>query len=80
MLADLDPMITARHLPVPRLIGTAEYGPWFALIIDDLTGHQPAIPWRDTDLDLVLAALGQLVESLTPAPVEVPGIAEVPRR
>ncbi|MCW2932863.1 MAG: aminoglycoside phosphotransferase [Actinomycetia bacterium] len=76
VLADLDPLIVARHLPVPRLIGTAEHGPWFALIIDDLTGHQPAIPWQDAQLDLVLAALGQLAENLTPVPVEVPGVAQ----
>src|ERR1700733_8718250 len=31
VLADLDPVIVARHLPVPRLKGTAELGPWFAL-------------------------------------------------
>jgi aminoglycoside phosphotransferase (APT) family kinase protein len=78
VLADLDPLIIARHVPVPRLIGTAEHGPWFALIIDDLDGHQPSIPWQDAQLDLVLAALGQLAESLTPLPdeVDVPGIAE----
>jgi Ser/Thr protein kinase RdoA (MazF antagonist) len=76
VLADLDPLIVARHLPVPRLIGTAAHGPWFALIVDDIKGHQPAIPWQDAQLDLVLAALGQLAENLTPVPVEVPGIAQ----
>ena len=29
MLADLDPLILAGHLPVPRLRGTAEVRPWF---------------------------------------------------
>jgi len=76
VLADLDPLIIARRLPVPRLIGTAEHGPWFALVIDDLTGRQPDIPWQDGQLDLVLAAVGQLAENLTGVPVEVPAIAE----
>jgi aminoglycoside phosphotransferase (APT) family kinase protein len=76
VLADLDSLITTRHLPVPRLIGTAGQGPWFALIVDDITGCHPALPWQDAQLDLVLAALGELAENLTPAPVEVPGIAQ----
>ena len=76
VLAALDPLIVARHLPVPRLRATAEQGPWFALVIEDVAGCQPTLPWRDEQLDPVLAALGQLAEALTPAPVTVPGIAQ----
>src|SRR5215475_11040298 len=32
VLAALDPLIAARRLPVPRLRGTAQSGPWFALV------------------------------------------------
>ena len=60
VLADLDPLIITRHLPVPRLIGTAEHG------------H----PWQDGQLDLVLAAVGLLAENLTGVRVDVPAIAE----
>jgi aminoglycoside phosphotransferase (APT) family kinase protein len=78
VLADLDPLIAAGQLPVPRLWGTAELGPWFALVIDDVAGRQPALPWRDDELGLVLAALDRLAGALTPAPapVTVPAIAE----
>jgi Ser/Thr protein kinase RdoA (MazF antagonist) len=76
MLAGLDSLIDAWHLPVPRLRGTAEHGPWFALVIEDVAGRLPALPWRDAQFDLVLTALGELAEALTPAPVEVPGIAQ----
>jgi len=76
VLADLDPLIAAGHLPVPRLWGAAELGPWFALVVDDVDGHQPALPWRDGELGLVLAALDRLAEALTPAPATVPTIAE----
>ncbi|MGH3251312.1 MAG: hypothetical protein ACRDOI_34605, partial [Trebonia sp.] len=76
VLAGLDPVIVARHLPVPRLRGTAELGPWFALVIDDVDGRQPALPWQDSQLDLVLAALGQLAGALTPAPLAVPAIGQ----
>ena len=76
MLKDLDSLIAAGHLPVPRLWGTAELGPWFALVVDDVAGRQPALPWRDFELDLVLAALHRLAEALTPAPATAPAIAE----
>jgi aminoglycoside phosphotransferase (APT) family kinase protein len=76
VLADLDQLIAAGQLPVPRLQGTAELGPWFALVIDDVDGRQPALPWQDGQLDLVLAALDRLAEVLTPAPATVPAIAQ----
>ncbi|MGH3169523.1 MAG: aminoglycoside phosphotransferase family protein [Trebonia sp.] len=76
VLAGLDPVIAARRLPVPRLRGTAETGPWFALVIGDVAGRQPALPWRHEELNLVLAALGRLSEALTPAPVAAPGIEQ----
>lgn len=77
-LADLDQLIAAGQLPVPRLRGTAEFGPWFALVIDDVAGRQPTLPWQDDELDLVLAAIDRLADALTPAPVmaTVPSIAE----
>ncbi|MGH3254965.1 MAG: aminoglycoside phosphotransferase family protein [Streptosporangiaceae bacterium] len=68
VLADLDPLILAGHLPVPRLLGTVAHGPWFALVIEDVNGRQPAVPWQDHELDLVLTALDRLAEALTPAP------------
>jgi aminoglycoside phosphotransferase (APT) family kinase protein len=80
VLADLDPLIMAGHLPAPRLRGTVEHGPWFALVVDDVDGRQPAVPWRDHELGLVLAALDRMAEALTPAPAAVmstaPAIAE----
>lgn len=70
-LAGLEPVIRAGQLPVPRLRGTAEHGPWFALIVADVEGRQPALPWRERELDLVLAALDRLAVTLTPPPAEV---------
>src|SRR5215472_41021 len=76
VLADLDQLIAAGQLPVPRLRGTAELGPWFALVVDDVEGRQPTLPWQDGELDLVLGALDRLADALTPAPVPVPAVAE----
>lgn len=74
VLADLDQDIAAGRLPVPRLRGTAELGPWFALVVDDVAGRHPALPWRDDELGLVLAVLGRLAEATAPA--SVPAIGE----
>ncbi|HEY0719364.1 MAG TPA: phosphotransferase [Streptosporangiaceae bacterium] len=71
VLAGLDELIAAGRLPVPRLRGTAERGPWFALVLEDVAGRQPVLPWQDGELSLVLAALGHLAEALTPAPASV---------
>jgi hypothetical protein len=76
VLAGLDPLIAAGRLPVPRLHGTAESGPWFALVVEDVAGRQPALPWRDGELGAVLAALDRMTATLTPAPVTVPAISE----
>jgi aminoglycoside phosphotransferase (APT) family kinase protein len=80
VLAGLDPLIAAGQLPVPRLRGTAELGPWFALVVEDVEGRPPALPWHDDQLGRVLGALGRLAGALTPAPAAVaataPGIAE----
>jgi Ser/Thr protein kinase RdoA (MazF antagonist) len=80
VLAGLDPLIAAGRLPVPRLRGTAEQGPWFALVVDDVEGRQPALPWRDDQLELVLSALDRLPGALTPVPEAVtttaPAIAD----
>jgi aminoglycoside phosphotransferase (APT) family kinase protein len=76
VLAGLEPLIAAGQLPVPRLRGTAESGPWFALVAGDVAGRQPSLPWRDGELDAVLAALDRLAAALTPAPVAVPAVSE----
>jgi aminoglycoside phosphotransferase (APT) family kinase protein len=74
ILEDLDPLIAAGLLPAPRLRGTAERGPWFALIIEDMAGRQPILPWRADELDLVLAAIDQVSD--TPPPTTAPTIAD----
>ncbi len=77
ILAALDPLITTRQLPIPRLRGTAVCGPWTALIIDDIDGRQPTLPWQPADLDRVLTTLDQLADALTPAPIPVPALTDL---
>ena len=51
-------------LPVPRLLAAYDESPWVVLLIDDVEGRQPALPWDDAELDRVLA-LGRRVNEVT---------------
>jgi aminoglycoside phosphotransferase (APT) family kinase protein len=76
ILAALDPVIVARHLPIPRLRAVVERDPWLALILEDVDGHHPAVPWRPGELAQVVATLDQLGESLTPSPIRVLSVGD----
>jgi hypothetical protein len=62
------PLIASGRLPAPRLRATAEHGSWFALILDDIDGRHPALPWEDGQVSQVLDALDRLADVLTPPP------------
>ncbi|MFF1923474.1 aminoglycoside phosphotransferase family protein [Streptomyces sp. NPDC058221] len=64
------------HAPVPRLLGSYDDGTCVALVLEDIEGRQPRVPWDPAELDHVLAAVGDLARILTPAPVDAPPVAE----
>jgi aminoglycoside phosphotransferase (APT) family kinase protein len=76
VLRGLDPLIAAGDLPVPRLHGVFEADPWIALVLEDVDGRQPAVPWNRAELTRVLAALDQLSDVLTPSPIAVASVSE----
>jgi len=47
-------------LPVPRLVAAYDETPWVALLIEDVEGRQPRLPWDDAELDRVLALAGRV--------------------
>ena len=55
--------------PVPRLIASYDDAGWVALLLDDVDGRQPALPWRPDELARVVATLDELYDDLTPCPV-----------
>lgn len=55
--------------PVPRLLSSYDDGTWVALLLEDVDGRAPALPWRADELDRVLDALAELAELLTPSPI-----------
>ncbi len=74
--AGLEPLISSGRLAVPRLRATVDDGPWFALILDDIDGQRPSLPWQDEQIRQVLGALDELADVLTPTPISAPTIAE----
>jgi aminoglycoside phosphotransferase (APT) family kinase protein len=76
VLAALEPLITSRQLPIPRLHGIVDRPPWIALVLQDIDGCQPQLPWRTEELRQVVAALDRLADALTPAPVPVPAVGD----
>ncbi|NAZ86240.1 protein kinase family protein [Kineococcus indalonis] len=64
-------------LPAPRLLGVHDDGAWVALVLEEVDGHQPPLPWRRADVDAVLRALDALARGATPCPVpELPAAAD----
>ncbi|MDP9343220.1 MAG: aminoglycoside phosphotransferase family protein [Actinomycetota bacterium] len=61
--------------PVPRFLFAYDDGEWVALAFEDVDGRHPEVPWRRDELDRVLAAVGELVTSLTPTPVDALPVA-----
>ena len=75
-LAGLEPLIAAGQLPVPRLHGVYEDAPWTALVLDDVDGRQPGVPWDRSELARVLAGIDRLAAALTPSPLATASVSE----
>jgi aminoglycoside phosphotransferase (APT) family kinase protein len=58
--------------PAPRLLGSYDDGDWIALVLEDIEGRQPVVPWRSDELALVNRTLDTMASILTPSPV--PGL------
>jgi hypothetical protein len=66
--------------PLPQtagLYGVYDDGDWVGILLEDISGYVPPHPWHQHDASRVLDALGELSESLDPAPwAEAPVAAE----
>jgi aminoglycoside phosphotransferase (APT) family kinase protein len=69
VLAALDPLIAAGRVPAPRLHAVIEGPPWIALLLTDVAGAHPDLPWQPGQLATVMAAIDRLAAALTPAPI-----------
>lgn len=59
------------HAPVPRLVWSIDEGDpgWIVLVFEDIEGRHPSQPWRPDELRRVVAALADMWNALTPAPI-----------
>ncbi len=61
------------NLPTASLIGTFDDGEWIALVLTDVDGRHPHLPWQPDEVGLVLDAL--LTVARTPV---LPGLGQLP--
>ncbi len=52
----------------PTLLGTYDEGGWVALLLEDIDGRLPDLPWAPSALSRVLDALDRNAAELTPSP------------
>jgi hypothetical protein len=72
VLARQEMRITAalpEHAATPRVLGGFDTGDWVVMILEDVPGRHPRLPWSDPDIDTVLRGLDELAAALTPAPL-----------
>lgn len=67
-----------RSAPVPRLLWMLDDDPddWVVLAFEDVEGRQPAVPWVDHELEVVLDAMAALAADLTPSPLRPPLVGD----
>lgn len=54
-------------LPVPRLLAAVDTHGWVGLVVTDVEGRSPSLPWRQEELGRVLAATARFAETTAPA-------------
>lgn len=66
--------------PAPRLRWWLDEGAggWVLLAFDDIPGIGPALPWRASDIERVMAALTELGAALTPSPLPPGSVSGAP--
>ena len=74
VLAALGPLIDDGRVPAPRLRAVIDQPPWIALLLDDVDGVHPDLPWQPGQLSQVLAATDRLAAALTPPPTELTAV------
>src|SRR4051794_28946117 len=58
-----------EHAPVPRLLAAYDDGTWVGLLLEDVDGRHPTLPWQPDELARVVTTVDELHSDLTPCPV-----------
>jgi len=59
--------VLPTNLPIARLLGAVESGTWIALVLSDVEGRHPALPWTPAELTTTLDTLHSLASTPLPA-------------
>ncbi len=65
-------VVTAALPPAagaPALLGVLDDDPWVVLVLEEVDGRPPVLPWRPDELAACVAALDRLHDALTPSPL-----------
>jgi hypothetical protein len=62
--------------PVPRLIASYDEGTWVVLLLQDVGGRQPLLPWRLDELTRAVGAIDRMHDVLTPCLTSAPVASE----
>lgn len=67
-----------EDLPAARLLWSHEDDLWVVLALEHVVGHNPARPWRRTELDACLDLLEDLADRATPPPggMDLPALGD----
>jgi hypothetical protein len=55
--------------PAPRLLSSYDDGTWVGLLLQDIDGRHPVLPWQRDELQRVVATIDELAVDLTPCPL-----------
>lgn len=66
-----------QSVPTPTLFHAYDDTEWVGFVFEDVEGSPPNEQWEPDDLELVLNALTDLSQNLTPSPIELATIQEV---
>ena len=61
-------------VPAPRLLASYDDGDWVALVLEDIDGRRPSVPWHGSDVTAIAAALEQIAR--TSAHEQLPSFAD----
>jgi hypothetical protein len=61
--------------PAPRLLGSYDDADWVALVLEDVDGRHPELPWQADEVKAALRMLEDLAVTCTPAPL--PGLPDL---
>jgi Phosphotransferase enzyme family len=63
------------EVPAPALLAAFDDGDWVALVLEDVDGRRPDVPWQGEDVAAMSRALAQL--GRTEAPRQLPTFADI---